>query len=357
MHSLPTLPFDLITEILSRLPVKLLLRFRCVCKSWNSLISDHKFARKHFNLSTTPNLHVITPYDPSQRRYVLRSYPLQSLFTDLTTNFTQLGFPFNSPFEHFFHYIVGSCDGILCLADFHNTFVVLWNPSIRKFKELPLFEKPQVAGSAKFGFGYDHLSHSYKVVVLYNSYRCDIIEDTIKIKIYNSRTNSWRSFQKLPFTTEFGPDQSGVHVSGTINWLASTKWRPPLFILSFDLGKDSYQKIFPPEFDGRLELCVLKDCLCILCDYDVWVMKEYGVKESWTKLFKLSNLPGQRKGLSRSYLTKAFDIFEDDQVLLVERRNKKKLILYDFTNDTFKVTSLFPTLSEICTESLISPCS
>ncbi|XP_058782666.1 F-box/kelch-repeat protein At3g23880-like [Vicia villosa] len=212
----PTLPFDLITEILSRLSVKLLLQFRCVCKSWNSLISDHKFARKHFNLSTTPNLHIMSYDDPSQR-FVLRSYPFQSLFTDLTTNFTQLGFPFYSPFEHYLHYIVGSCDGILCLADFHNTFVVLWNPSIRKFKELPPFEKPQVAGSAKFGFGYDHLSHNYKVVVLYNSYRCDVIEDTTKIKVYNLRTNSWRSFQKLPFTTEFGSDQSGVNVSGTIN--------------------------------------------------------------------------------------------------------------------------------------------
>ncbi|XP_058762482.1 F-box/kelch-repeat protein At3g23880-like [Vicia villosa] len=157
MDSLPTLPFDLITEILSRLPVKLLLQFRCVCKSWNSLITDHKFARKHFNLSTTLNLHVIS-YDGPLDRFVLRSYPLQSLFTDLTTNFIQLGFPFNSPYEHYLHYIVGSCDGILCLADFHNTFVVLWNPSIQKFKELSPFEKPQVAGSAKFGFGYDHVS-------------------------------------------------------------------------------------------------------------------------------------------------------------------------------------------------------
>ncbi|PNX86930.1 F-box protein, partial [Trifolium pratense] len=37
--SLPTLPFDLVTEILSWVPVKFLLQFCCVCKSWNYLIS------------------------------------------------------------------------------------------------------------------------------------------------------------------------------------------------------------------------------------------------------------------------------------------------------------------------------
>ncbi|AES68630.2 F-box-like protein [Medicago truncatula] len=45
---LPTLPFDLIQEILRRLPVKLLFQLRCVCKPWNSLISDHKFIMKIF---------------------------------------------------------------------------------------------------------------------------------------------------------------------------------------------------------------------------------------------------------------------------------------------------------------------
>jgi len=39
---LPTLAFDLIAEILCRLPVKLLLQLRCLCKSFNSLISDRK---------------------------------------------------------------------------------------------------------------------------------------------------------------------------------------------------------------------------------------------------------------------------------------------------------------------------
>ncbi|MCI53759.1 F-box/kelch-repeat protein, partial [Trifolium medium] len=56
---LPTLSLDLIEEILCRLPVKLLVQLRCVCKSWNALISDPKFAKKHLSRSTTRLVHFL----------------------------------------------------------------------------------------------------------------------------------------------------------------------------------------------------------------------------------------------------------------------------------------------------------
>ncbi|XP_062015337.1 putative F-box protein At3g51171 [Rosa rugosa] len=40
---------DVIAEILARLPVKSLMRFRCVCKSWRALISESYFVKKHLN--------------------------------------------------------------------------------------------------------------------------------------------------------------------------------------------------------------------------------------------------------------------------------------------------------------------
>ncbi|OEL25973.1 hypothetical protein BAE44_0013003 [Dichanthelium oligosanthes] len=43
------LPHDLVVEILSRLPAKSLCRFKCVSRSWRTLISDpahrHRFAQ------------------------------------------------------------------------------------------------------------------------------------------------------------------------------------------------------------------------------------------------------------------------------------------------------------------------
>ncbi|MCI06606.1 F-box/kelch-repeat protein, partial [Trifolium medium] len=55
---LPTLPFDLIAEILCRLPVKLLLPLQRDCKSWKSLISDPNFAKKYLRKST-PRHHLM----------------------------------------------------------------------------------------------------------------------------------------------------------------------------------------------------------------------------------------------------------------------------------------------------------
>uniref|UniRef100_A0A2N9I433 F-box domain-containing protein n=1 Tax=Fagus sylvatica TaxID=28930 RepID=A0A2N9I433_FAGSY len=43
------LPKDVIIEILSRLPAKSLLRFKCVCKEWCSIIQDQVFIETHLN--------------------------------------------------------------------------------------------------------------------------------------------------------------------------------------------------------------------------------------------------------------------------------------------------------------------
>ncbi|KAL3567325.1 hypothetical protein D5086_029976 [Populus alba] len=43
------LPEDLITEILSWLPVKALLQFKCVCRSWYAIITSQAFIAKHLN--------------------------------------------------------------------------------------------------------------------------------------------------------------------------------------------------------------------------------------------------------------------------------------------------------------------
>ncbi|XP_019159078.1 PREDICTED: putative F-box protein At3g52320 [Ipomoea nil] len=43
----PSVPEDMVAEILSRLPVESLLRFKCVCKEWYQLIQQDDFIEKH----------------------------------------------------------------------------------------------------------------------------------------------------------------------------------------------------------------------------------------------------------------------------------------------------------------------
>jgi hypothetical protein len=52
------LPFPIITDILIRLPIKSVLICKCVCKTWNTMISDRHFPNLYFELS--PEL---SPYD------------------------------------------------------------------------------------------------------------------------------------------------------------------------------------------------------------------------------------------------------------------------------------------------------
>ncbi|KAK4737218.1 hypothetical protein R3W88_000915 [Solanum pinnatisectum] len=44
-HSLPE---DLVVDILLRLPLKTLARFKCVCKHWCAFIKSMNFIEKHF---------------------------------------------------------------------------------------------------------------------------------------------------------------------------------------------------------------------------------------------------------------------------------------------------------------------
>jgi hypothetical protein len=71
-RSVPTIPLDLIVEILCRLTVKLVVQFRCVCKSWNSVILSLKFVKKYLGHSST-QIHTLT-YSHLSHKYVLNSF-------------------------------------------------------------------------------------------------------------------------------------------------------------------------------------------------------------------------------------------------------------------------------------------
>jgi len=366
LHSspLPTILFDLIPEILHRLPVKPLMQFRCVCKWWNSLISDPKFAKKHFRFSTTCLIHILT-YSSLSRKYTIKSYPLDSLFTkDVACNIiAQHDIPSNHAV-----YIVGSCNGIICVAEYHihERFAIfrLWNPSIRKFIELPPLELQRNGYILQMhGFGHDPISDNYKVVVAFRDYHStDNNKNDVKV-VHNVGTNLWKdikeTFQYDQFIVEH---KSGKYVNGTINWLASKNYvKSQCFIASFDLGNESYKKVLLPDSDYRaidsptLHLSVFRNCLCLISSNDVWIMKEYGNKASWTKLFTIPFMP------SYYLFANVMHIFEDGLVTWKSTQEPdltRNLVFYNSINGSVKFSYFqFRLILEVCVESLISPCS
>jgi F-box interacting protein len=212
----------------------------------------------------------------------------------------------------------------------------MWNPSIRKFKKLPAFQQVSSRVDMKHGFGYDHVSDNYKVVIVLQYYVDDLhgrvsLVDKTEVKVHSFGTDFWKNVQEFPFGG-VPIEYSGKFVSGTINWLViHLDKKNPYFIVSFDLGNESYQKILLPDYGEvdiyKLFLSVLRDCLCMTFNDDVWIMKEYGHTESWIKLFTFSYMQDPND----SYIfTKPIYMFEDDQMLLVTNGDThKKLIVYD----------------------------
>ncbi|XP_057444182.1 F-box/kelch-repeat protein At3g23880-like [Lotus japonicus] len=353
----PILPLEIVEEILCRLPVKLLSQLRCVCKSWNSLISDPKFAKKHLRYSHKDftRFHLLLNFmNPSCENYLL-DYFLPSSFNDITPATTDLRYPLIN--QEYFLSIAGSCDGFL-YSTIGRSFIV-WNPSIKKLKMLPSLEIPSLGGiSTKInhGFGYDHLSDRYKVVSIFH-YICDGGRLRNQVHVHTLGPDSWRRIEDFPYDLLL--NTFGIFVSGTLNWFAlasNDSWA----IVSFHLGKESYQEISQPDYgDESLvtkDLTVIRDCLCVVADKktvsDIWLMKEYGIQESWTKLFRVTC-----EDPKTHPLTRVIYISKDDELLL---DYQYKVGVYNPRNVTFK-TLLFQYEGFITpwvyVESLLSPCS
>jgi hypothetical protein len=166
----------------------------------------------------------------------------------------------------------------------------------------------------------------------------DFVGIKSEMKVNTLGTNSWKNIQDFPFDSTPCTDSVGRFVSGTINWLASKDWhiewqQSSCFIVSLDLGKESYKKILLPDCGvvdvSILYLSVLRDCLCMIYGNDIWVMKEYENSESWIKLFSVPYM--------KSYnLTKIY-MFEDNRVLL----ESKKVVLHESTNNLIRKLNVY----------------
>lgn len=354
---LPTLPFELVAEILCRLPVKLLLQLRCLCKSFNSLISDPKFAKKHLHSSTTPH-HLILRSNNGSGRFALIVSPIQSVLSTSTVPVpqTQLSYPTCLTEEFASPYNWCSCDGIICLTTDYSS-AVLWNPFINKFKTLPPLKYISLkrTPSSLFTFGYDPFADNYKVFAITFCVKRTTVE------VHTMGTSSWRRIEDFP-SWSFIPN-SGIFVAGYVHWLTYDGPGSQREIVSLDLEDESYCEVLPPDLETDLwTLGSAWDHLCIFASnelfMDVWIMEEYGKKESWTKLCKVPYLEDQSLRLRAFY--KAFYLSEDGQVVL-DAFVPLKLAVYDSKTDALKIREIQNrngwTDPKVYTESLISPCS
>ncbi|XP_021867414.1 F-box protein CPR1-like isoform X2 [Spinacia oleracea] len=178
------LPTEIIAEILSKLPVKSLLRFLCVCKSWKSLIKSPTFVKIHLNQTLICN---------SDRHLLLSYYSLHSAELDLHHNrlsFSELNHPLN-PLKGV--RLVGSCNGVLCISDNSFNDIILYNPLTKSHRKLPSnqFPSPKLHMNV-FGFGYDGKTDDYKVLKMVQGFEENFNSEA---QVYSLNNNSWKSVQ------------------------------------------------------------------------------------------------------------------------------------------------------------------
>ncbi|XP_069145162.1 F-box/kelch-repeat protein At3g23880-like [Solanum lycopersicum] len=283
------LPPELNTDILLRLPVSSVLIIRSVSKSCLAFTSTPEFIKAHLNVSANHKILLSC----SQPNFNLKECSFTSLLNSFVLDTSDLDCSMTS----YVWFVVGSVNGLICLSNTENE-LFLWNPSTRKHKQLPDFTfKFKNAERFIYGFGYDECHDDYKVVAcIYPPGFLPLFGDYVKI--YSLKDDSWRSIS-IPqdWVKSFN---CGKFVNGKLNWAYNSNctgpfWRKGRNIISLDLADDKWEKVEAPcysEEDGIFVLGVLENNLSVICngnyegtDLDLWVRKEYGVKESWTKMF------------------------------------------------------------------------
>ncbi|PWA57536.1 F-box associated interaction domain-containing protein [Artemisia annua] len=338
-------PPEIIREILLKVAtVKSLLRCKAVCKDWYSLISDQHFVKAHYTLSST-NInykHHRLIYNIYKDDYHLISCPLYDVLFDGSVNNALL-------LENRGFRIVGSCNGLTCLLHSDNTLFI-YNPSTRTTNVLSRW-----AGwsTELYGFGYDETTHDYKVVKIYPG---NLRTPYWGTNIYSLKAGSWKAIGRFPFVNPFN---DAMFLNGALHWVTDDARD----IVSLDLGKETYGEVLQPEYDEgskRLTLGVWGEWLCVLCNYcesrvvDVWVMKVYGEKDSWTKLLSISH-PNDRFWDPFCRLIHAPLCISNDGKLLLQLG--EKLVVFDSINGSYSDIQIFIGYRSTCivVESLISP--
>ncbi|XP_010255762.1 PREDICTED: F-box protein At3g07870-like [Nelumbo nucifera] len=306
---LMNLPYDILLEILSRLPARFLLQCRCVCKSWLTLVRDPRLAKMHlarasqhrnpslifnFRDNGTADLNLILNFHVNGNR-VLYLFDLNEEGCEAVTielPFLSSGSP--NPFS-----ILGSCNGLVCVARGFSLpsdpDIYIFNPITRECTMLP---EPCIAHTSRadYAFGYHPATDEYKVVrTLFTGTNPLTGSYQTKVEVYTLGSKSWRRLEDTEFLLWASPSSL---VNGAIHWLSGYHLGSGIYlIVYFDVGDEEFRVLDPPSElnpsreKGCASLVVLEGCLSLAYAPDdggslvVWVMKEYGVKESWTKQF------------------------------------------------------------------------
>ncbi|XP_058191992.1 putative F-box/kelch-repeat protein At1g12870 [Rhododendron vialii] len=295
------LPEDLvIDQILSRLPVKSLMRFKSVCKRWHSLPTNPSFIASHLKHSNASN--TLASWDGNNGLIV--GHEGFRLFTVCSLKFAFQPVNLNFGFDRKPDLVLGPCDGVFCLhwrpIEFFShgplverlPIIALWNPATRAFSILPMskFDFPpyKKVYSCLVGFGFDLTAKSIKVVKVVNFRGVEAYQYVYinYAEVYDLSSGFWRvlpvddTVQKVS-VHDFPTHGMYNNNDGVFHWHSVRRFRgigvPYIhLVLSFDISRELFHvTLMPEKFNAlissprnRFKFChfsLLRDSLADFC--------------------------------------------------------------------------------------------
>ncbi|KAF7801261.1 F-box protein [Senna tora] len=287
------LPVHLLSDILLKLPVFSIFSCRCVCKTFLKILSNSYFS--HLYISRAPTSFVVVT--DQLRLFYLDCYG-QALASDYASSCQaavqkpsssltyRSGIDCHNITDH--HQI--QTDAFQDKFTSRNVYYIC-NPILGEFLRVP----PPPSSAREYlgsAFGYDPETKVYKILqFVWRSNR-------VIAELYKLGDNSWTVIENNVSSAKpkgsFDPS-----LNGALHWVTDSSKNSEL-ICSFDLRTDEFKPVLPPahldvEFVKKISwinVGVLEDCLCLCyisegAVFEAWLMKEYGIKESWTQKFTI----------------------------------------------------------------------
>ncbi|XP_049388877.1 F-box protein CPR1-like [Solanum stenotomum] len=309
-------PNDVSNFILLMLPVKSLLRFKCVSRAFNTILESSTFVNIHLNRTITIKDELIllkrSFKEDCEQYKTIFSFLSGEIDDYLNPVFPDLDVPYMTDTNSIvFDQLVGPCNGLIALMD--SLTVVIFNPSTRHFRFLPPSPFRSPKGVHRYvkcvGFGFDSVVNDYKVVRI-----CELLKDDCygyiqvekeNVEIYELGIDCWRELdwvdQQFPILNWLPCSQ--IFYNGTCHWIAHT------VILCFDVSGELFRTMEMPNtrhnyVNGpNYSLVIQNESLTFICYpsvlpandpledlTEIWIMKYYNVHDSWIKKYTIRGL-------------------------------------------------------------------
>ncbi|EOA14347.1 hypothetical protein CARUB_v10027527mg [Capsella rubella] len=250
------IPMDLLIGILTRLPAKSLMRFKCVSKQWSSLIRCRYFSNCYdLTVASKPRLYIGFVGEAGDSALLSFSSSSSSSAESFDLETTILGVGGQ--------YMDVTLRGLILYTVCAKACI--YNPTTRQSVTLPavnhsIFAEEGLRKSIRYFLGHDPVLDQYKVVCTVVVFSKDFERITSEHWVFVLEAGG--SWKRIEFDQHHHrPGITGPCINGVIYYLASTSTYKRRIVYSFDVRSEEFNMIRVPD---------------VLYEFGEWVeVKEY----------------------------------------------------------------------------------